>query len=558
MKKSILALALCLLLTLSGALAQDAAPYQPGETTRALFDAAFDAGKIITGDLSLTLDLDAAKLGLEGDEAQMMGAVLTLISNAHLRGGVGKIEDGLRLALGATLDAPEGSNPVSVDAAANITWDGVSVETDLLPGERVTLSWQKLLEMGGADEATIAMFLSLRDVDWEAELAQAKEDLADALNAVGELAAPYLATVTDYLATLPVEIQDNVAEEGGYPAVDTQITVMITAQNLAQLGGMLLDQFEQDQVLYPAFVSMQEGDGDQSAQELLSNLRKGLDELNGADVTAVVTFGAMEDGLPMFIVADVMPGGEASGNACVISLIVDAEDASAAVVSFEIYTLDPQGNVGDAFTCEMDVVLDPDDPILDAATDMAMTMRAFASGEQVYDLSYQISSKGTTTDEGLPGMQMNLSEAVAVDADGSIVRTIMLGDMLYSLTSDGGEEMLLDATLDIYVDSNTAITMPIVADARFYPAGDGAEGYEIVSYQIPALGLNEVTVSIAFASEDYDIAATQALTALALDDATDEEIAALVGRLSNAGMMKLFSVLPLLPQELTAMMLSGE
>ena len=558
MKKGILSILLCLLLAMSGALAEEGALYTPGELTNSLFDAAFDAGKIITGDVTMVMDLDSAKLGVSGQSASIMGAVLDLLADAHLRFGVGKLDEGFRLTLGATLDAPEGATDVTIDAAANIDWDGVSVESDLIPGERVTAKWETLLALAGADEEQIAVFSALRDVDWDAKMQELNEALVKAIETASELAAPYVAAVADYLSTLPADVQENVPEDNGYPAVDLQVSFELTAKNLADIATLLVDQFEQDETLLPAFDAMLQKNNSQTAAELIAQWRDGIDKLSKEPFSLLVTLGASEAALSAFVSVEQVQTDDPNADHNCFNLIFTGDEAAESHSAiFEVYTLDSTGNLGDAFSFTLETALDSDDPILFAAADVSMLMNLFVSGEEVYNLSYDVTTKGTTTDDNLPAAQAKLSEVVVIDAEGTVVRMVMDGDLLYGLTADGGESFSLAATIDSYVGSETRVTMPIVADAYFHPADGGVAGYETVSYRIPEVGINDLTLNVAFASEDYDPASTAALTPLALETATREEVSALVGRLSNAGMMKLFMVMPLLPQELSSMLLSG-
>lgn len=560
MKKCILALVLCVALLVSGALAEDAAFYAPGELSRSLFSAAFDAGKVITGDLTMTLDMDPSVLGVDEETTEIVRAVLQLLDDVHLRVGVGKIEDGLRLTVGATLDAPEGSTPVSADVAANVTWDGLSLESDLIPGDRVTAKWETLMALAGADESAVAIFSALRDVDWEAELNRMGEEFLTAIDDFADALDPYLAIVSEYLGTLPYEVAENVPAEDGYPAVPMMITFPVTAQNLAELSGKLVDQLEQDEVLLPKLeAALVNGNANMTLEDFIAALRKGIDNLSKEHFTVTIALGTSDSGFPLVIEAVVTREDDPDGMNSYLVLVVEPDDTlSNWSVDFECYSMNDAGDVGNAFGFTMNLTIDPDDPILEDAVKVLVNMYAMKSGNTVYSLDYSVATKGTTTDADLPAAQMELSETQVLVADESVIRTVASTSMLEGLTADGGEEMMLQGMIDSYVGDAAVLSMPFVAEMRVVPDGNGGvEGNEAISYSIASLGIDELTFAVQISSQDYDPASTEALTEIALEKVSQEEFSALVGRLSNAGMMKLFLMIPLLPEQLVNLSFNG-
>ena len=557
MTKRILALVLCVMLLFSCALAEDSEVYVPGALVRSLFGQAFDAGKLITGDLTLTLDMDPAALGMEGEDAETMRSVLELLSNLHLRMGAGKTPDGLRVTLGATLDAQEGKTPVSIDGAANISWDGVSLETDLLPGERVTAKWETLLALAGADADTIAVFSALREVDWHAELAQMRESFLASLEATGAIFEPYLQIATDYFNTLPCEVKENVPAEEGYPAVALQMTFVFTSENLAELGGLLLDRLQKDEALLPQLeMAVQNDDAFDSVEELIQTLRDGLAQLSTRNTVYNVMLGSGEP-FPFFLLMQIEKENDPQTN--YLSFVIEPDDTDTTWdVSLDLYSLDAAGDIDDAFTFAATVEIDPNDPVLESAAKVLMEMYVLADGKAVYSFDYSVNTEGAQTDEGLPAAQMTLSESQVVIDDDNVVRTVASVDYLQGLSSDGGEAMTMTGAFDFYMNDGQVMRMPFIADAHTYPDGNGGvEGLETISYQIEQLGVDNLTIAVAFTSEDYDPADTLALTETALETVSQEDFAALVGRLSNAGMMKFILAIPLLPENLVNLTLNA-
>ena len=152
MKKThtlLLALFLCLALVFPCALAEDA--YVSGQRTQALIDAALDAGQVVGGETRLTFQLGDEILSMLADDEEsqaQLDALMEVINGVRFAGGFGKLEDGYRVELGGSYTAPSGDN-VFVTAAANLTLDGVSIESNLIEGERLSIRWETLLRLLG-------------------------------------------------------------------------------------------------------------------------------------------------------------------------------------------------------------------------------------------------------------------------------------------------------------------------------------------------------------------------------------------------------------------------
>lgn len=106
---------------------------------------------------------------------------------------------------------------MDVNLALNQTIDGISIESNLLKGERVTAKWETLLALCGADDTMIAQFSALKEMDWDTALSE----LAEAVGAYASLAAtlvePYLDTFGDFIASLNINVTDDIAGERRFP-----------------------------------------------------------------------------------------------------------------------------------------------------------------------------------------------------------------------------------------------------------------------------------------------------------------------------------------------------
>lgn len=245
MKKSVffLTLLLCLSLIFPGAHAEDT--YVPGERMRSLVSSALEAGQLVGGEAHFSLTLPDSMLPDDEEGRAQFDALAEVIQGASLAGGMGRLDDGYRVELGGAYTAPSGDN-VYVTGAANLTADGLSLESNLIEGERLSIRWETLLEMLGLSENEIDALLSLPTTDWDSALNELNDELAQAAETFGKLADPYLVTLADFAATLNIQQRRDVEAENGYPAVENEISITCTAEELSRLLHSLADQVEKD------------------------------------------------------------------------------------------------------------------------------------------------------------------------------------------------------------------------------------------------------------------------------------------------------------------------
>ena len=551
MKKIILALALCAALLLNGALAEDSAPYYPGQLTRSLFSEAFDAGKIITADLSVAMDIDADVMELDEETAALSPAVIKLLSDMHLRVGLGKLEDGLRLTLGATLDAPEGALPVSVNAAANLTLDGVSVESDLVPTQRVTAKWETLLALAGADERLIGAVSQLRNLDQDAWAAWAQSQIlsfSDGPRALGAALEPYGQIIVSYLATLPSKVEENVPAQDDFPAVPTRVTLSMTARRLAELSTLLVDYLEEDKMLLPALASMRRTTPD----ALLADLRSGIESLGEQRFTVTAAMGTSMASFPFYITVSVTPDGQDQPDKGMELILVPNEEGTFCHIALNFYALNDEGEKNDAFSLSMDVKLNMDDPVLFAGSEIPLHLEILSGAREKFVVDMTGIVSGTTTEEGLPAAQQAITEeARTYWNDQPTTRVALKLDTLRALTADGGEMASINGALESYYQDWLITSTGFGLDGHVVSDGNGGlEGYHTVSFQMADVGINDFSLKLQYTCEDYDPATTQALEEIALETVSQNDFTALQNRVYNAGMMKLVMTLPLLPPEL--------
>ena len=323
MKKSVffLTLLLCLSLIFPGAHAEDT--YVPGERMRSLVSSALEAGQLVGGEAHFSLTLPDSMLPDDEEGRAQFDALAEVIQGVSLAGGMGRLDDGYRVELGGAYTAPSGDN-VYVTGAANLTADGLSLESNLIEGERLSIRWETLLEMLGLSENEIDALLSLPTTDWDSALNELNDELAQAAETFGKLADPYLVTLADFAATLNIQQRRDVEAENGYPAVENEISITCTAEELSRLLHSLADQVEKDTALRPYLeqliqncdLTVTDGDSEtthvMSVSEFCDETRQFADVLAETDGSLGILLGYNDDGLPFYLTLAV-----SDGRACV-------------------------------------------------------------------------------------------------------------------------------------------------------------------------------------------------------------------------------------------------
>ena len=473
MKKThtlLLALFLCLALIFPCALAEDA--YVSGQRTQALIDAALDAGQVVGGETRLTLQLGDEILSmLSGDtESQtQLDALMEVINGVRFAGGFGKLEDGYRVELGGSYTAPSGDN-VFVTAAANLTLDGVSIESNLIEGERLSIRWETLLRLLGLTDDEVNQIMALRDVDWDSAMEELSTVVAQAAEEIGKLVEPYLATFADFLASLDIQQRDNVAAEGDYPAVDHEISVTCTAEDLGRLFHTLADQMERDDALLPYIeqlvanttVTFTSDSGETTrtttTAEFFDGMREFADSLMLEDATLGILVGYNDDGLPFYLTAAQTLDDE---TVAFYLQINPGETENATVFTLTMLEADDEGDLSDRVDADMTLVLDPADP-------NAFSVELNVQSTEL-NLYYAVTETAVTTEENLPGYKATFSMTISEPDETSGLRIVYNGEGLTSLTATDGEKSTFSMTANIYDESDDPIDILVESGLLIEP-----------------------------------------------------------------------------------------
>lgn len=556
MKKSVffLTLLLCLSLILPGAHAEDT--YVPGERMRSLVSSALEAGQLVGGEAHFSLTLPDSMLPDDEEGRAQFDALAEVIQGVSLAGGMGRLDDGYRVELGGAYTAPSGDN-VYVTGAANLTADGLSLESNLIEGERLSIRWETLLEMLGLSENEIDALLSLPTTDWDSALNELNDELAQAAETFGKLADPYLVTLADFAATLNIQQHRNVEAENGYPAVENEISITCTAEELSRLLHSLADQVEKDTALRPYLeqliqncdLTVTDGDSEtthvMSVSEFCDETRQFADVLAETDGSLGILLGYDDDGLPFYLTL-ALSDGETLDALAFQMLPGETEDTC-------VFTLRALESDGDSTNTLLDtaltLTLDPDDKQVYAAE---LNVQS-----EDFTLYFAMDSSAVTTEDSLPGYRLSLSMNSATAVDSGTALTVYTGDGLHALTAAGGEQTTYAANIDIYADTTDSLlgSAKIESGLSLEPDENSLVGR---FYLDEAFTADDGTLSfgtdVALSSWNYDAAETDALRETMFETATGEELAALQNRFVQSAQQKLFALLSLVPQEVLQML----
>lgn len=556
MKKSVffLTLLLCLSLIFPGAHAEDT--YVPGERMRSLVSSALEAGQLVGGEAHFSLTLPDSMLPDDEEGRAQFDALAEVIQGVSLAGGMGRLDDGYRVELGGAYTAPSGDN-VYVTGAANLTADGLSLESNLIEGERLSIRWETLLEMLGLSENEIDALLSLPTTDWDSALNELNDELAQAAETFGKLADPYLVTLADFAATLNIQQRRDVEAENGYPAVENEISITCTAEELSRLLHSLADQVEKDTALRPYLeqliqncdLTVTDGDSEtthvMSVSEFCDETRQFADVLAETDDSLGILLGYDDDGLPFYLTL-ALSDGETMDALAFQMLPGETEDTC-------VFTLRALESDSDSANTLLDtaltLTLDPDDKQVYAAE---LNVQS-----EDFTLYFAMDSSAVTTEDSLPGYRLSLSMNSATAVDSGTALTVYTGDGLRALTAAGGEQTTYAANIDIYADTTDSLlgSAKIESGLSLEPDENSLVGR---FYLDEAFTADDGTLSfgtdVALSSWNYDAAETDALRETMFETATGEELAALQNRFAQSAQQKLFALLSLVPQEVLQML----
>lgn len=544
--KRILALLLCLLLLCPAALAQDG--YKMGQPSNQMVIDAFMSGKLLKAAINMDMELDAAALGMSEEEAAMVPMVLGLLRQATITGGVARLDDGLRIELAGELANEAGTESVAVTAAANVTIDGLSLESNLLTGRRVTMKWETLLALAGLGEAEIAEFTAIKEEllamdpdEMTAMLEEAVVELAEQVGPAVESAAltvePYLTLFTDWLFALPMEVSENLTEEG-YPPTATEIAITMTVKDLGDLLTKLCNQLDQDAEMqsYIEMILAQSGESI-SAADLIAELRASAAQMTDTSMPMTFFLGMNEEGIPMYL--ELIVANEEIGETLYTGLFCYEDVEEGLVLSLTLGLYDAEGNALTGIYAGGSYLGDAADENIH---DFMAYLRA-EDGGSVVSMFYDY-AVARAADSELPAYDVAAQFGIALDEE----ELIATSEGRMGLTEAGGEFVNDTSVLESNLEGQQ-MSINATVESLLEPTEDGGfTGYYLVSESMPFAGIDAVGVIANVSTETYDAAATAALNVVELETLSNDEMDALINEISevlmNEKVNELVSVLP--------------
>ena len=530
----------------SVAIAEEAAPvYQPGSVISGLFSEAFAGGSMVCADVDLSIELNNEALGLEGQEAEMADAVAEMINTAIISGAAAKTEDALILSIAADYTKEEGAQGARAGARIGLSKEGLYVETSLLPGERVSATWETVLGMLGVDEATAQRILQLRDID-PALLKTQLEQLAVQLPIFAQqFLTPYADIVTAFIGTLPASAEENVEAEGYFPAAKTKVTLTLTQKAAGELIAQLADQLACDPVLVPvldALLTNPEimGENAMTTGALCENIRALAAQMTDESNPVYIFFGYDENDALLYGSTVTIDAEGTTTALNIVDMTATAADGSGYIV--ELFMTD----AGENYTGMSASWLYQGDPADRNTFDLSMAFDVTLQNTTLMSMEYGIGCAPMTTEENLPGYSgyQSVSMSITESESATPVNVVSYAETQQYMTADGGETLMTYGTTDTYVgETSTQAT----AESYFaaIPSEEGPIGRYVEVVAQPANGVNSATIDYELYTVPYE--PMERTNELALDTATQEEIDALLLRLmtnAQGPMDALFAQLP--------------
>ncbi len=557
MMKRLLCLLLAILLPvcpLSAALAEaQHTPYRPGTLTRSLFLEAFQRGDAVCMDLGQSLTLNAETLGLTGEDADLLSAVMDALAHTQISAAAVRIEDDVLLELAGTYFTEEES--VCIDAQLEITKTGLALTSNaFLPGERVTLSWEAALAMLGLGEEEAAQILALRGMSLK-QLQEAATSYIRMFTLMAQqIAAPYAQILSDFVAAQPVSVEENVAADGFFPAAAKETAVIVTSKAIGELLVTLCSQLEQDAALAPmldALLAQAEPDSGipSTTSALCAAVRQEAMTLTDEEYPLYLITGTDADGRPLYgsLCAVLEDGSTAALN--LINCAESSEDDLSCLL--QVFASDAEG-VYSGLTASLDYAGDPADP---QVISLSIEADVQAGEQSLCNMTIDMDTEPMITEEGLSGYSSTYSYIVTISDESGPVTVSCYGEAEQALTADGGESAYSFGVSETYVGD--ALIDQTTAQVGFavVPGEDGPEGEWIEQMTSPQAGIDEAAFGVWLYTLPYTPA--EELTEFALDSASEEDVQALLIRAMTSIQEPMDALFALLPEELLTL-IAGE
>ena len=535
MRKTMLLMMLILVLALPASLAEETVVYTPGAATENLFAEAFARGEMLSLDMQFDLALSENANEIFGEDVGMLLAVSEMLKNTKLTIGAGKIDSGIRVILAGDYTADSGN--AAINAALDLTYDGLALTGSFLSGEVLTAKWETLLSLCGLSDEEMAAILSLRDADLAVLLAELMQQIAPMLEMAAQIAAPYGETILTHIAGLPMVINENVPAEYGYPAAASEMQIQVTAKAVGDLVVALASQLKQDATLC-ALLDMVLAESAET------------EGMTTAQLCDAVTEAAQEELTDETKPLNIFIGMDAAGNVLYLNIIAENEDGTyftvnyiggqleesdASLINIDVLTLTAEQDILDGFSFVL--AYDIDDANSNIMS-MEMLLGGYVDGAEILSLTLYTDNAAADF-EGISGYAGILTMALnALDGE-TTANVSMNADLAALPSSNGGEEISLAGSMTIAAEGEE---IPLTFDAGLLTEGATAVMTEAV--QLPDFGIAEWRETYTLTAAAQEPAAEA--TVLALETASPEALEAMAGRAVSALEQTISALLELL------------
>lgn len=542
MRKWILALvfSVCLALMLLPAAAEEA-PYVPGEITSSLFSQAYEAGDTVLFDLEVFAAF-ADGITDDPETRAQLDTIAQALDAATLTAGVRRLDDGLRLELAASYDA--GTEPVDLTAALSLTGEGAALESNLIEGQRVTAKWETLLALCGLNSEEISALLTFTSLSADQKLAL--------LEPFGALLEPYGQILSDFVASLPMELREDVPAEGDYPAVAQELVIGCTDADLAALLEALATQLEADEALAPILEGLL-ASFETDTDGLCAALRGAASELRDSEEYLTLFLGQNEEGGFVYFS---LYGEEGSGEeAFTVDLCLEPGSAENAFCIWgDVLLLDEEQYYTDGVAFAMDCTVSPERP---GETKLTFSTEVYDDGEVIAAVQADSTTAAITTADGQSGLTLDYAYTYSITDGDDTLNVVMTMDGALQQTAEGGETQDFSGTLETYAGGLT-IPASFSVTQQTLPTADGPVSELVYAVSMPDEGVDSCGYRMRLYTRPFDAGATTALHDLALETISSDEMDALMAGAEAALTDRAARLMQALPPELAASLMESE
>ena len=535
MKKLIsLFLAIMMLTSFCTAFAEGEISYFPGVPTRTLIQTAVANGKVLRVHFTPIADVDLSGFISEA-ELPSYNALLSVLRNIDISVAAGAPAPGLFLSAQASYQPDDGADIV-IDGGILAGEEGINVMSSGLPGKKVTIAWETILDKLGISESrkdTIIAILQNR-YDFEA----LREKMLQKLQTLAEYLLPYVTDAASWAAELKMDTNENVAAEGPLPSAEQQLSLTVQDKEVAVLLSKWVDRFAEDANLLPLFKQYLQADTD----ELISKARTGIETLQASEGSCTVKVGISSEPVSGYISVARYDAQEQD-----MVFIGTIEQKADTTFYLTANVLDDTNEP--AASGEFTFSINPED-FNEFSFDMDF---AVLGDPQPYHMAYSLSRSAAQTEDGFPAYTMEIQENVSAHDEDSSATVIVDASGFNALNAEGGEDSQVSGSYDLTAD-DMAFHIDFFADESTVPDAEyGFMNSGSFYITMPDYGIQQAGMHQRNQGEDFDLDAYEALEPIAFESLTEESLTALQNEVQNNAMSFVTNLISALPSEVLAL-----